>query len=126
MKCSISMTKLTSSPFNLAIDDLIAVQVEAYNVMGYSIPSPANTDGVLAKKLPQIAPPNVGRGENTGKTAVELTWTALLLNIETGGQVVDYKVYWDQGKNVWVTFTESTNNLTTYLDTVSFTMGKAY
>lgn len=95
--------------------------------MGFSLPSAANTDGVTAKKLPQIAPLNLARGANTGKLQVELTWTALTLNGETGGQVVDYKVYWDKGSNNWALLADSTNNLTTFLDTTSaYQTGKAY
>ena len=36
MKCTMTMTKFTSSPFNLNIDTLIEVTVEAYNIMGWS------------------------------------------------------------------------------------------
>lgn len=43
---------LFTTNLGLAIDDLIEVKVEAMNVMGYSNPSNANTDGVTAKKLP--------------------------------------------------------------------------
>ena len=43
---------LFTTNMNLAIDDLIVLQVEAQNVMGYSIPSPSNTFGITAKKLP--------------------------------------------------------------------------
>lgn len=43
---------LFTTNMGLAIDDLIEAKVEAMNVMGYSISSDANTDGVTAKKLP--------------------------------------------------------------------------
>jgi hypothetical protein len=36
MKCSMPMSKFTSAPYNLNIDDLIEVTVEASNVMGWS------------------------------------------------------------------------------------------
>jgi hypothetical protein len=52
MKCSLTVTRFTLSPYNLNIDDLIQVTVEAYNVMGWSIPSNPNTVGVTAKKNP--------------------------------------------------------------------------
>jgi hypothetical protein len=52
MKCSLTATRFTVAPYNLNIDDLIQVTVEAYNVMGWSIPSNPNTVGVTAKKNP--------------------------------------------------------------------------
>ena len=53
--------------------------------MGYSIPSNSNTDGILAKKLPQTAPSSLSRGANTGKTAVQLNWVGITANVDTGG-----------------------------------------
>jgi hypothetical protein len=47
-----AMTKFTSSPYNLNIDTLIEVTVEANNVMGWSGQSLSNTVGVTAKKNP--------------------------------------------------------------------------
>jgi hypothetical protein len=96
--------------------------------MGYSIPSSPNTDGVLAKKLPQTAPSALSRGENTGKTVVHLNWVGITANTDTGGQDVDYKVYFDKstGGANWYVLTDTTTNLTTYTDSSSFTVGKAY
>ena len=42
------MTKFTTSPYNLQIDDLIQVIVDAYNVMGWSGASDPNIIGVTA------------------------------------------------------------------------------
>lgn len=67
MKCTALMSLFTTN-LNLAIDDLIVLTVEAYNVMGYSAPSNPNTVGVTAKKAPQTAPSGLSRGTNTGKT----------------------------------------------------------
>lgn len=84
LSCSSAMLLFTNN-LNLAIDDLIVVQVEAMNVMGYSIPSPPNTEGITAKKLPQTAPYNLQRGSATGKTVVQLDWSGISANIDTGG-----------------------------------------
>lgn len=80
LKCTMAMTKFTSSPFNLNIDTLIEVTLDAYNVMGWSGQSPANTVGVTVKKLPQAAPTSLARGANTGKNTMHLTWVGLSLN----------------------------------------------
>ncbi|TNV75036.1 hypothetical protein FGO68_gene6423 [Halteria grandinella] len=127
LKCSAAMLLFTTN-LNLAIDDLIVVQVEAMNVMGYSIASNSNTDGITAKKLPQTAPSSLSRGVNTGKTVVHLNWVGITANVDTGGQDVDYKVYFDKstGGTSWYTLTDTTTNLTTYTDSSSFGVGKAY
>lgn len=52
MKCTMAMTKFTASPYNLNIDTLIEVTVEAYNIMGWSGQSNPNTVGVTVKKNP--------------------------------------------------------------------------
>lgn len=64
--CQASMLLFTTN-LNLAIDDLIVAQVEATNVMGYSLPSNLNTEGITVKKLPQTAPTNLQRGAATNK-----------------------------------------------------------
>ena len=46
------MSVFTTAPFSLSVGDLIEVQVEAYNLVGYSTPSVANTVGVTAKTAP--------------------------------------------------------------------------
>ena len=96
--------------------------------MGYSTPSPSNTVGVTAKKLPQTAPSNLVRGAATTKTQIQINWTGITADLDTGGQAVDYIVYFDKnslGVN-WFTLTPSTTNLTTYTDSSSFTTGKNY
>jgi hypothetical protein len=92
LKCTMPMTKFTSAPFNLNIDTLIEVTLDAYNVMGWSGQSLPNTVGVTAKKLPQAAPTALARGINTGKNTMHLTWVGLSLNSQTGGQNVDYRI----------------------------------
>ena len=78
LKCTMPMTKFTSSPYNLAIDTLIEVTVEAYNIMGWSGQSNANVVGVTVKKNPQVGPTGLARGINTGKTQIHLTWVGLI------------------------------------------------
>jgi len=46
------MTRFTGTTYNLQIDDLIQVTVDAFNIMGWSGESPPNAIGVTAKKNP--------------------------------------------------------------------------
>ncbi len=69
----------------LNIGNLIVMQISAYNVMGWSIMSPQNTAGVTVKKAPQTAPFNLQRGASTGKTVIQLTWTGISADLDTGG-----------------------------------------
>lgn len=96
--------------------------------MGYSIPSVPNTVGVTAKKLPQTAPTNLLRGIQTNKNAIHLLWTGISANTDTGGQFVDYKVYYDKGTNNWITLSETTSNETQYIniDPSVFPVGKSW
>ena len=113
---------------NLVIDDLIVVQIEAMNVMGYSPISPSNTVGITVKRAPQTAITGLSRGVNTGKTQIHLNWNGISSSADTGGQDADYKVYYDKSSNGvnWYILTETTTNLTTYTEGTLFTMGKAY
>lgn len=67
--------------------------------MLWSIPSLPNTVGVTAKKQPQRAVTNVDRGSQTGKTQIHITWTGIYDNVDTGGQPVDYKIFYDKGSS---------------------------
>jgi uncharacterized protein YfcZ (UPF0381/DUF406 family) len=50
-KCTALMSLFTTN-LGLAINDLIVVTVAASNVMGTSLDSDPNIDGILAKKIP--------------------------------------------------------------------------
>lgn len=59
-----------------------------------------------------------------------MTWTGLTADTDTGGQAVDYKVYYDKATNgaSWTTLASTTSNLTTYTNTDAtlFLTGKNY
>jgi hypothetical protein len=113
---------------NLNIGQLIVAQVSAYNVMGWSTYSEVNTAGVTVKRPPQTAPSNLQRGASTGKLVIQLNWTGISADSDTGGQPVDYIVYFDKatGGATWSVLTSSTANQTTWTDTTSWTTGKSY
>ena len=121
MKCTAAMS-LFVTDLNLAIDDLIVVQISASNIIGYNSASPINTFGVTVKKPPQTAPYSLLRGANTNKTAIQIYWTGITSDSDTGGQAVDYIVYYDKatGGASWYTLTPSTANQTTWTDASSF------
>lgn len=112
----------------LSIGNLIVAQVSAYNVMGWSTYSVVNTAGITVKRPPQTAPTNLQRGENTGKLVIQLNWTGISADSDTGGQAVDYIVYFDKatGGATWFVLTSSTANQTTWTDSTSWTTGKSY
>jgi hypothetical protein len=93
------MSRFTGPTYNLEIDDLIMVTVDAFNIMGWSGPSMPNTIGVTAKRNPQNAVSNVDRGVDTGKNTIHITWTGIFENVDTGGQPVDYRIQFDKGSN---------------------------
>jgi len=112
----------------LNIGNLIVAQVSAYNVMGWSTYSVVNTIGITVKKSPQTAPTNLQRGASTGKLVIQLNWSGISSDSDTGGQPVDYIVYFDKatGGATWFVLTSSTANQTTWTDSSSWTTGKSY
>lgn len=52
MFCTVPMSNLTTSPFNLTQGELIRVRLSAKNSLGFGIASTLNTVGVLAKQKP--------------------------------------------------------------------------
>jgi hypothetical protein len=96
-KCTVAMTVFTTSPFSLAIGDLIVATVEALNAKGYAAPSPENTSGASAETLPTVGP-SAYRGAATSTSQLEVTWDAVAGSPDDGGAAVtDYYVYWDAG-----------------------------
>jgi len=112
----------------LSIGNLIVTQIQAYNIMGWSIMSAQNTVGVTVKRPPQTAPFNLQRGANTAKLVIQLNWTGISADADTGGQPVDYIVYHDKGTGgaSWFVLTATTSNATTWTDSTSWTTGKSY
>lgn len=123
--CTVPMSVFASAPFSLSVGDLIQVQVEVYNLVGWSTPSLANTVGETVKTGPQVAVSNLQRGSATSKTAIQLTWTGISSTPLNGGDYVDYKIYWNQGSSVdsWALLQSSTSFATSYTTSTSLTTG---
>jgi len=52
MQCTITMSDLTSAPFNLAFDDLVQVKIRAHNSFGYGSYSTINVSGARIRQVP--------------------------------------------------------------------------
>lgn len=63
----------------------------------------------------------------SGRVQIHLTWTGLTLSSETGGDPIDYKVFYDKGTNqaTWSVWTATTSNASSYMDT-GFKTGLKY
>ncbi len=55
---------------------------------------------------------NLARGVLTTRSDIHLTWTGLSQSSETGGDPVDYRIYYDKGTNqaIWNVWTATTSN----------------
>lgn len=84
------MSVFTASPFSFSIGALIVAKVEAYNSLGYSVPSVENTSGATVMEEPQVSITNLASGSGTSKTVIQLTWTGITSSPDNGGQTVDY------------------------------------
>ena len=95
--------------------------------MGWSTVSAPNTIGVNAMKQPQTAISNLARGELSNRIAVHLTWTGLFASADTGGQPVNYRIFYDKAtaQTSWSLWTSSTYFDTSYV-TDGFKTGLLY
>jgi hypothetical protein len=91
------MLTLTSAPYSYVLGDLIVVRLAAYNEKGYGPVGPENTAGGTAKVVP-AAPAAPVRGGETAPSQVQVTWTALSGDSETGGlPTLSYHLSYDAG-----------------------------
>jgi hypothetical protein len=87
MACTIPMSTLTSSPYNLVFGDLVDVIASAHNSNGYGSYSPDNTAGATIRTVPAaMATPT--RGTSTTASQIEIDWTALTLTADTGNSAI--------------------------------------
>ena len=50
--CTVPLFSLTEQPYLIQQDDLIEIRISAYNIIGFSVPSLLNVDGVRAINTP--------------------------------------------------------------------------
>lgn len=96
--CTIPLTVFYIAPFNMVLGDHIYVKVTAINLYGASLESVPG-DGAAIVFLPE-APLNLANNAAlTTDTEIGLTWSA---GVSDGGRPVeDYKVWYDQGTNIY-------------------------
>ena len=91
LTCTLAMSSFGTN-FNYAKGQLLRVQVEAFNVNGFSIPSPEIRSGLVFKTEP-VAPTNF-KGTSTANDTILLEWDDMnttpemvfltLLNMKSG------------------------------------------
>lgn len=95
LTCSIPMTALLTTPFNLQLGDLVVAVVDALNAVDYSIPSPENTSGALARTIPLDPTSSVSRGVGTSTT--QLVIVVPTQTQDGGSPLLSYGVEIDSG-----------------------------
>jgi len=127
-ECSIPMTVLTASPFNLAVDDEVKARVTAYNERGWSDVSDDTATGTTISTIPsQMAA--ITRNALTSTSQVVIDWTALSSSPSNGGSAItSYGVQWDQGTGVWIELIGESSDFTgvQYAITTGIVMGNNY
>lgn len=95
--CSIPFTYLTMSPFYLTLNSPIYVRVYAKNAIGYSDASTASDGTTLVQTIPP-KPSAPTRGGLTSTTQIDVEWSLLSTNSETGGSTItSYNLIYDAG-----------------------------
>ena len=93
-QCSVSMSVLTQSPYNLVFDQQIVVRVSQRNAYGFKTPPTLNSGSdtrirqIPSKMLPVVI-------ESFTDTQVTVSWTSLT-GIDTGNsEIIAYQLYYD-------------------------------
>lgn len=96
LTCSVKTTTLISS-FGYTPGQILKAKVAAINANGTGGFSTLNSSGVTVQTLPQTAI-TLAEGSNTSTTSLEVTWTDLTADSDTGGSAVTaYNIEWNQG-----------------------------
>ena len=102
-ECLVPLLTLISDDFGLGQGDAVNVRIAATNTIGTS---PYTTEvGVLVETVP-IAPQAVALGPDTTEQHIEVTWSTITEDSETGGApILTYRLEWDNGTNqmIWTT-----------------------
>jgi len=92
MNCSIPLTTLTSSPFNLVLGQIIYVKIIAYNAYGYSTESTIGGGAVIVH-VPDAPINLINVVSVTTANQIGISWSN---GVSNGGSVIiDYEVYYD-------------------------------
>ena len=98
------MSVLRAEPFNLLAGTVIIAKVQAYNIIGYSLPSEPNTGDAELRTEP-ISPSTLVTRVDDGTTDTEIKVTyALFTDDATTGYspLISLDLWYDQGIDNWV------------------------
>jgi hypothetical protein len=91
-ECTVPISTLTASPFNLVVGDEVWVNIMATNLYGDSIISMDGNGAIIA--LVPDSPVNLANNlEVTSATVIGITWEEGASN--GGASVIDYRVSYD-------------------------------
>jgi len=112
LECFVPMADFLAAPYSLSRGDLIVVKVRANNPIGWSSYSAENTSGAEVETVPSTMS-SLARGSETSTVQIEVDWTALTLDSETGGSdITTYWLQYDKGTNevTWYTLAGETTD----------------
>lgn len=95
--CLIPVETLIAEPFSLQAGELVVATVEAYNIIGYSEPSPENEAGADVRSIPSKPAGTVERVDSgTTDTQIVVTYANFDTSPENGGSpLLSLNLYWD-------------------------------
>ena len=97
--CTVPISVLQASPYNLAWGASIYATVLATNVVGSSSASTSGNGAVITTN-PDPPSSLANNASITSASVIALTWTAP--TVIGGTAVIDYRVSWDQGSSTYV------------------------
>ena len=120
--CTIPISTLQASPFNLPWGASVYAKISATNIVGTSDLANAGNGGtILTNPDPPQALANIV--ETTSASVIAFSWTAGSLN--GGSPVVDYRVNWDQGTGSYVVLSNAVTGLS-YSTSATLTPNTVY
>ena len=120
--CTVPISVLQASPYNLPWGSSVWATVLATNVVGSSAPSSA---GYGATILTNPDPPTslANNAVITSASVIGMTWTAP--TVVGGTPVIDYRVSWDQGTSTYTVLASGITTLS-YSTTATLTANTVY
>ena len=118
--CTIPMSTLRASPFNLVVLDQVYAKVQAHNSYGWSTLSSVSTGVAVIHTEPQT--PNTPTTSDNTARSINVTWTPLTTSANIGDSpITSYALYYAAGPSfsTWVTVKGVSSNDTTTSTVVS-------
>lgn len=98
-RCSIPFAALRASPFDLPWGSSIFARVSATNIMGFSLTSSVG-NGAMITRVPDPPVNLIVDASISNAVTIKILWDN---GPESGGvPVLDYRVWYDQGKGVYM------------------------